>query len=674
MTETGRLHFPDHYFENETRYGFTITAMMKRYWAAQMEVLAWVDEVCTRNDIRYIMCYGSLIGTVRHHGYIPWDDDIDIAMLREDFTRFSEIVQRELPPYLITYSLLPGAKAPKELIFGIFNGSNLDTSPARLERFHGCPYAAGLDMYVFDKMPQDPEMFSYQERLVRMLDRLLTLQWDYEKGELTEHTRQEYEAIRRVIGEELEYTFTDIEPVTMQILRLMDVASALCEDCDSHRVENWEQWIYYGDRGFCTEHFTDRIFVPYEGVMDVPIPRDYDTLLRNIFGEYRIPRKFTAGHPYPSYRNQREQLYRAYHKRGWEIPREFLEYGEDGSLVLDPETLKDPERRLAVFLPYKAAMWDALETIWRQKTADPAYETMVIPIPYYDKAADGSLIKEHWEFNSYPADVPVVDYRNVDLEELHPAEIYIHNPYDQANHITSVHPDYYAKRLKDLTDQLVYVPYFVLGDTDACNPEGIADFAVTPGVFHAHRVIVQSEEMKQAYVSALVSRLGEDTREIWERKIEGTGSPKLDRLLSVEVSSLVIPAEWERLATRPDGSRRMVILYNTGIAALLAENERMIDKIRRVLEYFFAERENVTLLWRPHPLIEATLTSMRPQLSEEYRKIVDEYVQAGWGIYDDTPDLDRAILWSDAYYGDPSSLVWLYRRTGKPVMIQNVFV
>ena len=668
------INFPDNYFRNEVRCGFHITAMMKRYWAAQMEVLSWVDEVCTRNDIRYIICFGSLIGTVRHHGYIPWDDDIDIGMLREDFTRFSEIVQRELPPYLITYSLLPGAKPPKELIFGIFNGTTLDTSPARLDRFHGCPYAAGLDLYVFDKIPQDPEMFAYQDRLVRMLDRMLTLQWDYDKGELKGEILAGYQALKHAIEEELEYTFTDIEPMTMQILRLMDVASALCEDCDSPRVENWEQMLYYGDRGFCTRHFTDRIFVPYEGVLDVPIPRDYDTLLRQTFGDYQIPHKFTGQHQYPSYCNQREQLYRAHIRRGWEIPEEFLETDENGDLVLDPATLKKPEKRLAVFLPYKAAMWDALETIWREKAADPGYETMVIPIPYYDKAADGSLIKEHWEFHSYPADVPVVDYRSVDLAELHPAEIYIHNPYDQANHITSVHPDYYAKRLKDLTEQLVYVPYFVLGDTDACNPVAIADFAVTPGVFYAHRVVVQSENMKKAYVNALVSRLGEDTRPIWEQKIEGSGSPKLDKLLATDVSKLDIPQEWERIANRADGSRRLVILYNTGVAALLAENERMIDKIRRVLEYFCKERDNVTLLWRPHPLIEATLTSMRPQLLEEYRKIVDEYVQAGWGIYDDTPDLDRAILWSDAYYGDQSSLVWLYRETGKPVMIQNVTV
>ena len=70
--------------------------------------------------------------------------------------------------------------------------------------------------------------------------------------------------------------------------------------------------------------------------------------------------------------------------------------------------------------------------------------------------------------------------------------------------------------------------------------------------------------------------------------------------------------------------------------------------------------------------MEATLASMRPYLMEEYASIVQEYKTAGWGIYDDSPDMDRAIAISDAYYGDHSSIVWLYQKTGKPIMIQTV--
>lgn len=64
--------------------------------------------------------------------------------------------------------------------------------------------------------------------------------------------------------------------------------------------------------------------------------------------------------------------------------------------------------------------------------------------------------------------------------------------------------------------------------------------------------------------------------------------------------------------------------------------------------------------------------AMRPELLEQYQEIVREYKAGDWGIYDDTPDLHRAIALSDAYYGDQSSLVELYQVTGKPIMLQDV--
>ncbi len=60
---------------------------------------------------------------------------------------------------------------------------------------------------------------------------------------------------------------------------------------------------------------------------------------------------------------------------------------------------------------------------------------------------------------------------------------------------------------------------------------------------------------------------------------------------------------------------------------------------------------------------------MRPKLYEEYCELVDEYKMERWGIYDDTADVERATVLSDAYYGDWSSVVTLYQATGKPILI-----
>ena len=337
-----------------------------------------------------------------------------------------------------------------------------------------------------------------------------------------------------------------------------------------------------------------------------------------------------------------------------------------------------PTRIEAVFLPYKASMWDSLESVWRAADEDENCDAYVIPIPYYDKNPDGSFRKMHCEDDQYPAYVPITRYDAFDFEKHHPDMIYIHNPYDGLNLVTSVHPFFYSDHLKKFTDQLIYIPYFVLGEIkpeEEQRIKSIQHFCTTPGVYNADKVIVQSEDMRQVYIQVLMKESGSHNaaaRKYWEDKILGLGSPKYDKVACTKKEELEIPKPWLDLILRPDGSWKKIILYNTSIGGLLTHNEKMLAKINYVLDVFRKNQEEAVLMWRPHPLIESTLTSMRPQLWETYRAIRDRYLAEGWGIYDDTADLDRAITVSDAYYGDGSSVVQLYQQTGKPVMIQNV--
>ena len=178
--------------------------------------------------------------------------------------------------------------------------------------------------------------------------------------------------------------------------------------------------------------------------------------------------------------------------------------------------------------------------------------------------------------------------------------------------------------------------------------------------------------MRQAYIKALISETGEESRSIWEKKILGIGSPKIDKVLKTKKEELKIPDEWLQIIKKPDGSWKKIIFYNTSVAALLKNEDKMLEKMEYVFGVFKENQEKIALWWRPHPLIKATIESMRPQLWQEYQKIVERYKAEGWGIYDDSADMDRAVVISDAYYGDSSSIVPLYGETGKPAMIQNV--
>lgn len=331
-------------------------------------------------------------------------------------------------------------------------------------------------------------------------------------------------------------------------------------------------------------------------------------------------------------------------------------------------------QREVVFLPYKAAMWDSLESVWKAAKEDPECKAYVIPIPYYDRDPKGNFVKMHYEGDLYPDYVKITRYDEYDFKERHPDVIFIHNPYDNNNYVTSVHPFFYSDKLKEYTDQLVYIPYFILGEIDLDNKESImqmAHFATTPGVINADKVIVESENVRQAYIKALTMVTGEQTKKYWEERILGLGSPKMDKVMNERKENLSVPKEWKKVIEKSDGSRKKIIFYNTSVQALLNHNEIMNEKIKSVLQTFKEVQEDVALLWRPHPLIEATIKSVRPRLWEDYKRIVDTYRAEGWGIYDDTADLDRAIEISDAYYGDWSSVVYLYKKTGKNIMIQN---
>ena len=90
------LSFSDKYFDGEVRDGFFIESKMKRAWAAQLEVLDEIRRICQANNIRYFADWGTLLGAVRHQGFVPWDDDLDICMLRDDYNRFLEIAPGQL--------------------------------------------------------------------------------------------------------------------------------------------------------------------------------------------------------------------------------------------------------------------------------------------------------------------------------------------------------------------------------------------------------------------------------------------------------------------------------------------------------------------------------------------------------------------------------------------------
>ncbi len=308
-----------------------------------------------------------------------------------------------------------------------------------------------------------------------------------------------------------------------------------------------------------------------------------------------------------------------------------------------------------VFFPYKASMWDSLESIYLAAKADPDCDAYCVPIPCYDLHTDHSFGQMHYEGQDYPKDIEITDWQQYDFEKIRPDVIYTHNPYDDCNFVTSIHPRYYSSNLKKYTDCLVYVPYY-------STTGGMSEAQRTlPVYFNADYIVIQAPMFRDYF----------DER-IPDKKFLPFGSPKFDRIINKCKNPPEPPVEWKKKMEKQDGDclvRKKVYFYNTSIGGMLGDTEAFLKKLRYVFDTFKG-RDDACILWRPHPLLESTFDSMRPQYKAEYEQIKRYYIENDIGIFDDTPDMTDAIAWSDAYIGDAgTSVTSVFGVVGKPMFI-----
>lgn len=102
--------FPESFFEEEDRLEFHIDRKRKEIWAVELDMLYELDRVCKKLNVRYFLDGGTLLGAVRDGRFIPWDDDIDVSMLRKDYDRFIHKAPEEFeyPIFLQTGYTEPG--------------------------------------------------------------------------------------------------------------------------------------------------------------------------------------------------------------------------------------------------------------------------------------------------------------------------------------------------------------------------------------------------------------------------------------------------------------------------------------------------------------------------------------------------------------------------------------
>lgn len=130
----------------------------------QMDILSAIDVFCRKNNIKYSLGYGTLLGAIRHGGYIPWDDDIDIIMLREDFNKFEKCFPDILDGRYVFNTL------NREKKWHASFGKVSDSRTLVIERkAHTMDEGVNIDVFPLDDAPIDSQVFAKEHRLIKML-------------------------------------------------------------------------------------------------------------------------------------------------------------------------------------------------------------------------------------------------------------------------------------------------------------------------------------------------------------------------------------------------------------------------------------------------------------------------------------------------------------------------
>lgn len=227
-----------------------------------LNVLKDIDKFCRENNISYTLCGGTMLGAVRHKGFIPWDDDLDIDMLRQDYDKFIANYKSD------KYKLLCNTDENPEML-SVGYAKVVDPSTFTINKNKEREYGVFVDVFPLEGLPEDPSQhYKYYHKGARIHNRF------YHRH------RKDFVSIIKSYGHSLNYWRKKLNEI--QTCR---------KYMDSEYVSN-----LIGSNGTYMKlpraAFKDLIDIPFEGCNFLSI-RDTDSYLKALYGpNYMVPVKY----------------------------------------------------------------------------------------------------------------------------------------------------------------------------------------------------------------------------------------------------------------------------------------------------------------------------------------------------------------------------------------------